>query len=264
METHHRIGEVARLLGITTKTIRHYEKIGLLAEAPRTTSSYRLYSAQDLVQIVRIRRLQRLGLSLTLIHRIFSEPSSPTLLRQALENIGKEVDEEIQHLHMRRDRITALLSQTAVDIDQPETVPALLVQAQSHIPALDPPATATMWEQDQRLLGMLESLALPDGYHQQMQAMTEHVVRDPELYHRLFLIAEQLAALVDLPVESPLVEQLVVRAQAEGWLKQLQDLAPTSVYIGKEGELVNEILLSILSPAQQRFLNLLGQGEDSI
>lgn len=41
-----RIGEAARLVGVTPKTVRHYEKIGLLPKAERSESGYRLYSTR--------------------------------------------------------------------------------------------------------------------------------------------------------------------------------------------------------------------------
>ena len=40
-----RIGEVAELLGVTPKAIRHYHKRGLLAEPTRSEGGYRLYTA---------------------------------------------------------------------------------------------------------------------------------------------------------------------------------------------------------------------------
>ena len=41
-----RIGELAKLLGTTTKTLRFYEEIGLLAPTQRSESSYRLYGSE--------------------------------------------------------------------------------------------------------------------------------------------------------------------------------------------------------------------------
>src|SRR5437879_12380770 len=73
MSTQLLIGEVAKLLGITQKTIRHYHKVGLLAEPQRTESGYRLYSAGDLLRLQRIRRLQALGLSLKQIKILLGE-----------------------------------------------------------------------------------------------------------------------------------------------------------------------------------------------
>lgn len=44
MRTQLHIGEVAQLLGVTPRTIRHYQKVGLLAEPERTGAGYRLYA----------------------------------------------------------------------------------------------------------------------------------------------------------------------------------------------------------------------------
>ena len=45
------IGEVAKLIGVSPKTIRYYHEIGLLAEPKRTEGGYRLYMAQDLLRL---------------------------------------------------------------------------------------------------------------------------------------------------------------------------------------------------------------------
>ncbi|MFN8985778.1 MAG: MerR family DNA-binding transcriptional regulator, partial [Burkholderiales bacterium] len=42
------IGEAAKVAGVSTKMIRHYEQIGLMPEANRTTSGYRQYNDLDL------------------------------------------------------------------------------------------------------------------------------------------------------------------------------------------------------------------------
>jgi DNA-binding transcriptional MerR regulator len=47
------IGEVAKLIGVSPKTIRYYHEIGLLAEPKRTGVGYRLYTAQDLLRLSR-------------------------------------------------------------------------------------------------------------------------------------------------------------------------------------------------------------------
>ena len=41
------IGELSRLVGVSTQTIRYYERLGLLDPPPRTVSRYRLYSVID-------------------------------------------------------------------------------------------------------------------------------------------------------------------------------------------------------------------------
>jgi len=59
-----RIGELASLVGISTRAIRHYHDIGLLPEPARTANGYREYSLRDAVELARVRRLTELGLSL--------------------------------------------------------------------------------------------------------------------------------------------------------------------------------------------------------
>ena len=60
-----RIGEVAKLLGVTPKTLRHYEKVGLLEETERTEADYRLYSvhygalAQGFILCSEIQKIER-------------------------------------------------------------------------------------------------------------------------------------------------------------------------------------------------------------
>ena len=64
-----RIGEVAKLLGVTPKTLRHYEKVGLLRQPERTEAGYCLFCADDLLRLHRIKRLRSLGLSLAQVKR---------------------------------------------------------------------------------------------------------------------------------------------------------------------------------------------------
>ena len=101
-----RIGEVARLVGVTTKTVRHYEKVGLLGEPERSGSGYRLYTADDLLRLHRVRRLQSLGLSLDRIKGGLGEPGAGTGLREVLEALLAEVYRRRRDLpgHRRQDR----------------------------------------------------------------------------------------------------------------------------------------------------------------
>ncbi len=61
-----RIGDVARLVGTTPRTIRYYEEIGLLAEAPaRPAGQHRLYTIAEVERLREVMRLKDLlGVSL--------------------------------------------------------------------------------------------------------------------------------------------------------------------------------------------------------
>lgn len=105
-----RIGEVAKLLGVTPKTVRHYEKVGLLQKPERSEAGYRLYSADDLPRLHRIKRLRSLGLSLKQIRDVLGKPGSGNELRGVLEALLREVEAQIGALEERRDGLRELLS----------------------------------------------------------------------------------------------------------------------------------------------------------
>jgi len=58
------IGELAERTGLSLRTIRHYDEIGLLKPSARTEGGFRLYTDQDLEQLLVIRRMKPLGFSL--------------------------------------------------------------------------------------------------------------------------------------------------------------------------------------------------------
>lgn len=59
------IGEIAHMVGLTQRTIRYYEEIGLLNSVKRLEGGKRIYTDEDLRRLKFIKRLKILGLSLT-------------------------------------------------------------------------------------------------------------------------------------------------------------------------------------------------------
>ena len=116
-----RIGEVAKLLGVTPKTVRHYEKVGLLRQPERSEAGYRLYRADDLLRLHRIKRLRSLGLSLAQVKAVPGEPGSGNELRGVLEALLGEIEGEIRTLQGRRNRLREMLSKE--DPEAPEKAP---------------------------------------------------------------------------------------------------------------------------------------------
>src|SRR5205085_10693446 len=111
------IGEVAKLIGVSRKTVRYYHEVGLLAEPERTEGGYRLYTANDLLRLQRIRRLRSLGLSLERIKEILGQPDSEHehLSRAALQSLVEELSAQILELEERREMLKKLLAQDALD-----------------------------------------------------------------------------------------------------------------------------------------------------
>jgi DNA-binding transcriptional MerR regulator len=59
-----RSGALAKLAGVSSDTIRHYERIGVLARASRTETNYRIYPASALERVLVVQRALRIGFTL--------------------------------------------------------------------------------------------------------------------------------------------------------------------------------------------------------
>jgi MerR family copper efflux transcriptional regulator len=58
------IGELAEKTGLSLRTIRHYDEVGLLEPTGRTVGGFRLYTQDDLARLMLIRRMKPLGFTL--------------------------------------------------------------------------------------------------------------------------------------------------------------------------------------------------------
>lgn len=70
MEQKYTAGELAGLVGVSSRTVRYYDKKGLLKPVAYTEGGYRLYDRQSALQLQKIRLLQYAGLSLKQIDRL--------------------------------------------------------------------------------------------------------------------------------------------------------------------------------------------------
>lgn len=68
------VGEVARLAGVSVRTLHHYHAVGLLTPGARSESGYRLYGDADLGRLQQVLLYRELGLALDEIGRIVNAP----------------------------------------------------------------------------------------------------------------------------------------------------------------------------------------------
>ncbi|GIP07335.1 hypothetical protein J28TS4_57420 [Paenibacillus lautus] len=64
MKRHWKVGDLAKLTGLTVRTLRFYDQIGLFSPSGQTESGHRLYNESDLSRLHQILSLKELGLSL--------------------------------------------------------------------------------------------------------------------------------------------------------------------------------------------------------
>lgn len=66
------IGDLGKLAGIEAKTLRYYDRVGLVRPSSRTAGGYRLYEEDAAARLQFIRRAKALGMSLSDIRRILA------------------------------------------------------------------------------------------------------------------------------------------------------------------------------------------------
>ena len=107
------IGELAKTLGITTRTIRYYEEIGLMGPSERLGGGTRTYGRDDILRLKFILKLKELGISLKEMQELaenfdINQQSFGTITPKLLEildgHIGK-VDQKIANLASLRKEI---------------------------------------------------------------------------------------------------------------------------------------------------------------
>jgi DNA-binding transcriptional MerR regulator len=82
----HRIGEVAARAGVTTRTLRYYQELGLLAPSGRSPGGTRRYSESDIARLLRILELRNvMGLGLERIRLIVQAEDRPADLPAGAE-----------------------------------------------------------------------------------------------------------------------------------------------------------------------------------
>lgn len=97
MNTHYQIGEFAELGGVSAKTLRFYDEIGLLRPAsvdPRT--GYRHYLPQQLEELATVLALKNLGVSLSKLRELTGKRGSAAERRNILNELKGTLEQSIQ------------------------------------------------------------------------------------------------------------------------------------------------------------------------
>ncbi|MGW0027511.1 MerR family transcriptional regulator [Rhodococcus sp. NPDC003383] len=104
-----RISELAQAAETTVRTVRHYHRLGLLPEPPRSSNGYRVYSLGDLVRLMRIRWLARSGVPLGSVATVLGAADDTDDLGADLEALLADIDEQLRSLQVKRDSLAAML-----------------------------------------------------------------------------------------------------------------------------------------------------------
>ncbi len=105
------IGDLASKAGVTTRTIRYYEELGIIEPEERTEGGFRLYADTQLRRLKIIQSLKDLGLELERIRQLFSlktvSNTGGELARSLIGHLQwqqREIDARIVHYQSMKER----------------------------------------------------------------------------------------------------------------------------------------------------------------
>lgn len=189
------IGQLAKYVGVSIKTIRVYHDKGLLPEPERDPSGYRRYGAGDAIDLIKTRILAKAGIPLARIRELRSAGDDE--FRQALDQIDTDISLRIRDLRATQVRLRQLAA------GQLTTLPP---EVGEHLERLRRLGFTERWVALQNDLWMLVFATHPDTasglFHDQAQ-----ILSDPAAY-RMFLDYDRAH---DLDPGDPRIDDLARR-----------------------------------------------------
>lgn len=117
-----KVGDLAERTGLSVRTLHHYDEIGLLSPSGRTGSGHRLYSAEDVLRLQRIRTLRALGFGLEEIREFLEKPGFSVRGVIELHILGLEEQIRLRQELLRRLEAVATRLRSAGEISAEELV----------------------------------------------------------------------------------------------------------------------------------------------
>ncbi len=120
-----RVGEIAERLGVSPRTIKYYEELGLIRPETRSPGGFRLYGKEEVEQLERILRMKSIGYSLAAIRELLAtrdaaqEADKITVISNTMERLKdreREVTERIQQMRKDLKQAEALREELGRDI----------------------------------------------------------------------------------------------------------------------------------------------------
>ncbi len=107
-EDQQQIGELARTLGVTARTLRLYEQLGLIDPPQRTEGGIRFYTKEDILRIKFVLKVKELGLSLKQMQElaeIYRQTKMPDRIMPRLIEI---LDAHTDAIHRKIEKLSSL------------------------------------------------------------------------------------------------------------------------------------------------------------
>lgn len=232
-----RIGELAKIAGVSTRAIRHYHAVGVLPEPDRRSNSYREYGSRDLLLLVRLVRLAQLGLTLDEIRDVLNEQTGLEL-RNILDEIVADLDAQSNELTRRRRSIAEVLSRDDDLVSSP-AMASLLDRLRGVVDDQD------MVRKEKELLEVAEA-TMPAERFAELAEQYSDLLADPQVIATSKDLAARFERLIDQGPDDPEVLEIAGLIASQG-----AAFAPSNTAVGGGSTAGWELFLQSLTTAQQ-------------
>lgn len=207
------VNQLAKMAGVSVRTLHHYDHIGLLKPSSRTAAGYRLYERQDLLRLQQILFFKELDVPLDDIRRILDDPGFDQVraLRQHRTQLEWQVTRLTRLLHTLDNTLSSLTEDEMTLTDEDLYAGFTPEQRERY----DREA-AEMYDPDMVKLSQERLRKLTKPQWEAVKAEGDAVTR-------------ALAALADAAPDSPEVQALIARHHA--WIENFYP-ADAEIYRG--------------------------------
>ncbi|MER5253788.1 MerR family transcriptional regulator [Streptomyces sp. NPDC002855] len=232
-----RIGELAGIVGVTTRAIRHYHHLGLLPEPERRANGYREYGLRHAVVLARIRRLTELGLGLAEVRDVLADDAGRELA-EVLAELDADLARQEAAIHERRERLRVLLGDAERGVLSAEgpvspELGAFFAEMARSTAGREGPESA-MAAKDRELLALIDTTAPQEDRDRLLAAMSPALTSPDavERAHEVYALLDALAGPDVAGLGDPRTEAAVDKAA-----RALADALPDSLLaeLGTEG-----------------------------
>lgn len=118
----YKIGDLARRFGITARTIRYYEELGLLDSEERASTGHRRYSDRNVVRLKRIQQLKDYGLTLAEIHELFELARKDRTGESVRRSLAQKYRARLAEAERRKKALETYIEDLSWHVDQLDKV----------------------------------------------------------------------------------------------------------------------------------------------
>ncbi|SMP53412.1 MerR family transcriptional regulator [Anoxynatronum buryatiense] len=116
----YRVSEFSKWMGVSIKTLKHYEKFKILAPEKDEETNYRYYNFTHGERILRSKELTSLGISLNEVYQYMNNKGMDEIV-SVLTRCEEELSREMDAIRLKQKRIHELKEQCTLFVEKPNT-----------------------------------------------------------------------------------------------------------------------------------------------